>query len=108
MAEPRLIVFLAGIGKLLEFTTQPQAGKLALQMGQRPFTERMVHAHHKLTLQPARGVEVGIELVNVVHCCFSTVYQSDQLEVSGQDITIGLQLAADKVQSPLPKAAAWS
>ncbi|MCY1186960.1 hypothetical protein D9M73_278820 [compost metagenome] len=91
---------------LVIFATQAQIGKPFLNVIQRRFAERMVHADHELALQPAAGVVVAVELVDFLNRLVSAVHQAHQLQVAGQDVAVFFQLAADEVQAVTPEAAA--
>ncbi|MNR58597.1 hypothetical protein D3C85_1796330 [compost metagenome] len=57
-------------------------------------------------LEPAAGVEVAVELIDLLHCLFGTVDQTQQLHVGWQDVAIFLQLMMNEVQRALPELAA--
>ncbi|MNN36173.1 hypothetical protein D3C81_1500570 [compost metagenome] len=107
MAELRFIVFLAGVGLLMKPIAQAQIGKGLLHVLQRLIAEFMIHADHELSLEPATGVEVTVELVDLLHRLVDAVDQSHQFHVGRQDVAVALQLLADKVHRALPERAAW-
>ncbi|CAH0319935.1 hypothetical protein SRABI06_05382 [Pseudomonas brassicacearum] len=56
-------------------------------------------------LEPATGVEVAVELVDLFHGLVGVVHQAHQFHVGGQDVAVFLQLLADEVQGALPELA---
>ena len=72
----------------------------------RLIAELVIHADHELTLEPAAGVEVAVELIDLFHRLFDAVDQTHQLHVGGQDVAVVLQLLANEVHRALPERAA--
>ncbi|MNI33576.1 hypothetical protein D3C73_875340 [compost metagenome] len=107
VAELRVVLFLTAVGVLMEVIAQAQVGEGVLHVLHRFVAECMVHADHELMLEPAGGVEVAVELVDMLHRLFDGVDQAHQLQVCGQDVAIFLQLITDKVQGTVPELAAW-
>ncbi|MNR61689.1 hypothetical protein D3C85_1835100 [compost metagenome] len=56
-------------------------------------------------LEPAAGVEVAVELVDVFDSFLGAVDQSHQFHVGGQDVAVFFQLLVDEVQRALPELA---
>ncbi|MOA36505.1 hypothetical protein D3C78_1580330 [compost metagenome] len=59
-------------------------------------------------LEPATGVKVAVELIDLFHGFFGVVHQTHELHVSGQDVAVLLQLLTNKVQGSLPELASWN
>ena len=67
VAELCFVVFFAAVDMLMEVVAEAQVGKCHLHVFERRVTECVVHANQELTLEPAAGVEVAVELVDLLH-----------------------------------------
>ena len=108
VAELRFVVFLSAVGMLMEVIAQTQVGKGLLHVFERLVAELVIHADHELMLEPAAGVEVAVELVDLLHSFFRAVDQADEFHIGRQDVAIFLQLMVNEVQRALPEFAAGS
>src|SRR3546814_9761039 len=93
-----LVVLFAGVGMLMKTIVEAQVGKLRLQMPKGLLVQFVIHTDHELMFEPAAGVEVAVELIDLLHCLLSAVDQAHQLHIGGEDVAVFLQLLADEVQ----------
>ncbi len=102
----RFVQFQLAAVLLFEASIHAQVGELLVQVVHRLLIERMVHSQHEVLFQPATGVEVAVEIGDLLRRLVGVFHQPHQPHVAGKDVAILLQLAAHEPQRILPVSAA--
>lgn len=97
VAKFGLVLLRFTVRLLLEITLRTQVVKRVIQLLHGGFTQRMVKADNETFLEPAAGVEVAVELSDFFGRLFGAVHQAHKVHITGQDVTVVLQLFADKL-----------